>query len=174
MRSVKMSYIGINIPIFSLFTGVNDNFFMLGIVTLCVFKEYVYRNYATSVILYMWMKKINHLSDNGKQYVCHSPIKFYWNPALICFLSKYFSKNLSGIMLFFNVEFTIAVTIKFMSELLLLEGFGSESCMALNINRNLQDISMLILSYPDWIIWMFESFEVILWSVFNSKSSNTH
>lgn len=107
-------------------------------------------------------------------YVCHSPIKFYWNPALICFLSKYFSKNLSGIMLFFNVEFTIAVTIKFMSELLLLEGFGSESCMALNINRNLQDISMLILSYPDWIIWMFESFEVILWSVFNSKSSNTH
>lgn len=79
-------------------------------------------------------------------------------------------------MLFFNVEFTIAVTIKFMSELLLLEGFGSESCMALNINRNLQDFSMLILSYPDWIIWMFESFEVhvILWSVCNSKSSNTH
>lgn len=77
-------------------------------------------------------------------------------------------------MLFFNVEFTIAVTIKFMSELLLLEGFGSESCMVLNINRNLQDFSMLMLSYPDWIIWMFESFEVILWSVFNSKSSNTH
>lgn len=42
-----------NIPIYSLFTGVNDNFFMLGIVTLCVFKEYVYRNYATSAILYM-------------------------------------------------------------------------------------------------------------------------
>lgn len=30
-------------------------------------------------------------------------------------------------MLFFNVEFTIAVTIKFMSELLPLEDFGSES-----------------------------------------------
>lgn len=41
MWSVKMSYIGINIPIYSFFTGVNDNFFMLGIVTLCVLKEYV-------------------------------------------------------------------------------------------------------------------------------------